>query len=203
MVISVLNEKGGSGKTTVATNLASAWHRQEEMDVVLVDSDPQRSALDWSQSGGPANVKVVHPGDLSLEETIPKAREQFDAIVIDGAPRLSELAIASVKVSDLVIIPVHHSTLDTRSSGLIVEMCDRFDTPYRMMASKRITGTRLAKRARDGLEDLGPVLDSGTDQRVAYIRAINIGGSVFDVAGADKAQSEIESLSQEILELLR
>ena len=94
-IIAVLSEKGGSGKTTISVNLASTLD-----NALLVDSDPQKSALGWSnpREGGPTVVQV---GKTSIRD-MRRLASDYDYVVIDGAPRLTEVMEEAIQVSDLV-----------------------------------------------------------------------------------------------------
>jgi chromosome partitioning protein len=193
-IIALLSEKGGSGKTTIATNLAAALH--EDQDVLLVDADPQQSALDWSNAyeEGPPAVVV---GDGSIED-IPRIATDYDVVIIDGAPRLTNLTRQAAGVADLVLVPVHPSAADIWSSEAIVGVCEDLGTRAVMCLSRAIVGSTLTGSARDALQSFGlPVLD-GTCQRVSYVRAFNNGRSVLDTSD-EKAAAEIRQLKADIL----
>jgi len=197
--VAVLNEKGGSGKTTIATNLASAWHKGGH-DVLLLDADPQLTALDWSDSGGQDGVPVIHLGDSSLDNDLPRVGDSFDLVVIDGAPRMGSLTASAVRVADLVVIPIQPSAADIWSAETVVNVCQSHGTPGVVVLSRAVVGTREADEATGALESFDmPVLSSRTCQRVAYSRALGQGESVLDLSGAAKAANEIRSLASEVL----
>ena len=197
--VAILNEKGGSGKTTVATNLAAAWHRGGR-DVLLLDADPQLTALDWSDTGNGDGVPVVQLGESNLQRDLPRVGESFELVVIDGAPRMGSLTASAVAVADFVVIPVQPSAPDIWSAETVVEVCEAQDTPAAFVLSRAVVGTREAGEADDALSSFGiPVLDARTHHRIAYSRAMGQGRSVLDLPGAGKAESEIRDLSTEIL----
>ena len=122
MIIGVLNQKGGVGKTTISVNLAHAFtlmgHR-----VLLVDADPQGSALSWSA------VRVEEPlfpvvgmPKPTLHKDLPSVARDYDYVVIDGAPRVNELGRAAIMASDLVVIPVQPSPYDVWATQDIVKL---------------------------------------------------------------------------------
>lgn len=196
--VAVLNEKGGSGKTTIATNLASAWQR-DAYRVLLVDVDPQATALDWSAFGD-TDVTVVTIGRGNLDRDLRRVSDSFDLAVIDGAPRMTKLTAASVHVSDLVLIPVRPSAPDIWSAETVVDVCEQQETPAAFVVSSAVVGTTLSDVADDALSTFGiPVLSARTHQRVAYARAIGRGASVLDLSGATKAAAEIRDLADEVL----
>lgn len=197
--VAVLNEKGGSGKTTIATNLASAWHAGGR-EVLLLDADPQLTALDWSDTEDTDGVPVVHLGDSSLEDDLPRVGEPFELVVIDGAPRMGSLTASAVRISDLVVIPIQPTAADIWSAETVVDVCKTYSTPPVIALSRAVVGTKEADEATEALRSFGlPVLNARTSQRIAYSRALGQGKSVLDLPSAEKAAAEIRSLSDEAL----
>lgn len=193
-IIALLAEKGGAGKSTIATNLAWALH--EDYNTLLVDADPQQTALDWSDlnEDGPLTVRA----ERDSVSDIPRLASDYEQVILDGAPRLTDLTEQAARTADLVVIPIHPSAADIWSSEAIVELCGRTDTPAVFCISRGIVGSTLTDSAREALETFDlPVLD-GTRQRVSYVRALNSGSSVLE-SGDDAAAKEIRSLKDEVL----
>jgi len=106
-VIAVLNQKGGSGKTTIATHLARAL-QLDGADVLLVDSDPQGSARDWAAVREDQPLTVVGIDRPTIDRDLKNvARKDF--VVIDGAPQAADLAVSAIKAAHFVLIPVQPS----------------------------------------------------------------------------------------------
>jgi chromosome partitioning protein len=196
-MIALLAEKGGAGKSTIATNLA--WALGKDHNTLLVDADPQQTALDWSDLSeeGPPTVKV---GEGSVSD-IPRIASDYEYVVMDGAPRLTDLTQQAARTADLVIVPVHPSAADIWSSEAIVDLCERFGTQVAFCISRGIVGSTLTDSAREALETFDvPVLE-GTRQRVSYVRSLNSGSSVLE-SGDDAAAEEIRSLKDEALKYI-
>ena len=119
-VIAVLNQKGGSGKTTIATHLARAFQFTGS-SVVLIDSDPQGSARDWSAAREEQPLSVIGIDRPTIERDL-KSLAATDFAVIDGAPQAADLAVSAIKAADFVLIPVQPSPYDIWAAADLVDL---------------------------------------------------------------------------------
>ena len=207
-ILAVLNEKGGSGKTTISTNLARAL-QLDGYRVLLVDSDPQGSARDWYAAAGeekdselPLVVGLDRP---ALFKELPELARVVNWVVIDGAPQLEELAVAAIKVADYVLIPVQPSPYDVWATESLVELVktrqEVTDGQPRaaFVVSRQIVGTRLADEVHQALEDYDlPILKACTSQRVVYANSASNGSTVLDTEPGGAAADEVRALMQEL-----
>jgi chromosome partitioning protein len=204
MIISILNLKGGVGKTTLVTNIAVAV-RSRGHSVLVVDSDPQGSARDWHSENGGTQLDVIGLDRPTLDKDVFKFAKRYDYVFIDGAPHESTMAVKTLLCSDFVIIPVQPSPYDIWASKDLVDLIkQRQDItggyPHAaFLISRAIVNTVLGREVKDALNayDL-PILKNATSQRVAYASTAAEGGTVLDVNG--EAQKEIILLTDEILE---
>jgi chromosome partitioning protein len=206
MIISVLNQKGGVGKTTIAVNLAACFSRAE-FRVLLVDADPQASALAWSgvRQKEPLFV-VVGMAKPNLHREIPSLRKPYDVVVIDGAPRVNELSRAAVMASDLVLIPVQPSPYDVWAARDTVETVAEASAFKRDLRSAFVINRMIAKTAigRDVVTALErfketPVLGPALVQRVVYAESAARGLSVIEAAPKSEAARELVQLAELVL----
>ena len=104
-VVAIVNQKGGTGKTTLSTNLASAF--AELYPTLLLDADPQGSAMDWADSRSTPQMNLdareLRSGDLPRD--IRGLARSYDWIIIDGPPGIGRTSAEAVRVADMVLIP--------------------------------------------------------------------------------------------------
>lgn len=203
-VVAVLNQKGGSGKTTIATNLASGLQRRSPR-VALIDADPQQTASEWA-ARGEDTPPTYQAQKASTLRDVSALSGSFDVAVIDGPPRMSDLSRAAVEESDLVLIPTQPSGADLWAAEDILDIVQRVQgrnghPQAFFVVSRAVARTNLADSIQDALESYGiGVLKSRTGHRIAYPEALGAGVSVLDTGG--KAAEEIRDLTDEVLQLL-
>ena len=120
-VIALLNQKGGVGKTTIASNLGKGLNRKEK-SVLLIDSDPQGSLRDWNEASDGKVLPVVGLDRETLPTDLQAIKAGYDIIIIDGAPQIARLNAAAIKATDLVIIPVTPSPYDVWACADLVDL---------------------------------------------------------------------------------
>jgi len=208
IVIAVLNQKGGSGKTTIATNLSHALQRDGKK-VLLVDSDPQGSTRDWNEANEGNVIPVVGLDRETLAKDLQAVSQGYDLIVIDGAPQIAKLSAAAVKVADLVLIPVQPSPYDIWACADLIDIiAARREVANGkpkavFVISRAIKNTKLGTEITNALAEYNlPVLKSKTTQRVAYPTTAAEGLTVFSDSSSDAAK-EIDAIKKEVLEVLK
>lgn len=203
-VIAVLNQKGGSGKTTIATHLARALQLQGS-SVLLVDSDKQGSARDWSAVDESNPVTVIGLDRPTLDRDLKNISDK-DFVVIDGSPQATDLAVSAIKAADFVLIPVQPSPYDIWATSDLVDLVkqriEMTDNKLKsaFVVSRAIKNTRIGGEVSEVLAEYGlPVLDAKIVQRIAYPNSAAIGKTVFETESkSSDAVAEMNALATEV-----
>lgn len=203
-VIAVLNQKGGSGKTTIATHLARGLQLQGH-SVLLVDSDQQGSARDWRAVDEDNPVPVIGLDRPTLDKDLKNVSNK-EFVVIDGSPQATNLALSAIKAADFVLIPVQPSPYDIWATSDLVDLVQqRIEmTDGKLKAafvvSRAIQNTNIGKEVAAVLQDYNlPVLDTRIVQRVSYPNSASVGKTVFETESAkSNAVTEITQLVNEV-----
>lgn len=209
MIVSVLNQKGGVGKTTLAIHLAAALAREGKR-LLLVDADPQGSALDWSamREGEPL-FPVIGLPKASLHKELPNVAANYDHAVIDGPPRVNDVARSAIMASDLVLIPVQPSPYDVWAAKEIVDLLSeaaafKENIKAAFVINRKIVNTAIGRDVAEALSGYQlPVLSSEVCQRVSFAESAATGQTVLEIAPESAAAREIIALAHEIEEFTR
>lgn len=207
MIIGVLNQKGGVGKTTLSIGIAAELARQGAR-VLLIDADPQGSSLDWAAAReGAALFSIVGLPRATIHKEIENLRQNYDHVVIDGPPRVTDLARSAIMASDVVVIPVQPSPYDIWAADDVVKliaeaMVYKENLKSCFVINRKIVNTAIGRDVADvlGSYDLA-VLNSTIAQRVIFAESAAQGKAIFEVDKDSSAVSEVEAVVNELMSL--
>ena len=203
-VIAMVNQKGGTGKTTLATNLACAF--AEDSTVLLLDADAQGSSQDWAnnQEQKRSNLQVLAAEPGRLLQDARRMATQYEWVIIDGPAGISRTSADAVRAADLVLIPAKASPFDVwAASDIVAAVKARQESSggaprAAFVVTMSRHRTLLGRQVEAALEEYGlPALAARTTERVSYPQMAAEGMSVLD--GRDMtARQEILALRDEI-----
>lgn len=208
MIIALLNQKGGVGKTTLATHIAGELALRGST-VILLDADPQGSALDWAQRraqrGLPRLFGAVGLARETLHQEAPQLAQRADHVIIDGPPRIAALARSALMAADRVLIPVQPSPFDLWASAEMVGLLQEaqvFRPALRaaFAINRRVSTTIIGREVRQALADQPlPALQAEVRQRIVFADSAAGGQLASELAPDSAASREVRCLVDELL----
>ncbi|MGD1877531.1 MAG: ParA family partition ATPase [Kiloniellaceae bacterium] len=210
-IITVAQQKGGAGKTTLAANLAIAY-AQGKRKVAVADIDPQRSLTMWHAlrqelHGEDSGITVVDVGGWKLAAELDRLRRDHDIVVIDSPPHAETDAKIAVRQGQLVVIPVQPSPMDVWATEPILAVAQKESTPVLLVLNRVPPRANLTEEMMFEIKDLlseserARIAESRIGNRVAFAGAMLKGLGVTEFQPKGQAAQEIRALSKEILKV--
>lgn len=196
--IAIVSQKGGTGKTTLALNLAAAAERLK-FQTVVVDLDPQASAKLWydlrvhkAENNSPV---VISAQAAVLPDVLNKAKTHgADLIIIDTAPHSETAALAAARAADLILIPCRPSYFDLGSIKTTIDLAALAKAKTIAFLNAVPARGTLADEAQQVINNNGlNVSPVRLGQRAAFVHSLTIGKSVLEYEPHGKAAQEIKS----------
>ncbi|WP_026986047.1 ParA family partition ATPase [Fodinicurvata fenggangensis] len=204
-IITVAQQKGGAGKTTLAAHLAVALTAAKHK-VAVVDIDPQQSLTFWYKQrqallgDAGAGLLVSQINGWRLRNEVQKLAEDHDVVLIDSPPHAETEARIAVRSADLVVVPVQPSPMDIWATRPTLELAKGEGTAALAVLNRVPPRARLTEEMLTALKELGAeVAKTKVGNRVVFASALSEGRAVGEVQPKGKAAQEMASLSREIL----
>ncbi|MEO1000210.1 MAG: ParA family protein [Pseudomonadota bacterium] len=195
-IITLAQQKGGAGKSTVIAQLAHAFAAR---GVALIDLDPQASLTRWAEARG--GVTLVKSKDWRAGTDMREAARGHGVVLVDCPGNADTLLRAAIRESDLVILPVQPSPPDLWASAPVLEMAAREKTPAAVLLN------RVPPRVPELPEGFPPapatLLTARFGNRIAFSRAFGEGRAAAEIDPRGKAATEAAALAAEVAEIAR
>lgn len=206
-VITVAQQKGGSGKTTLSANLAVGMRRLGR-SVALIDTDPQGSLGRWFMTrldkveGGTEGMDFATSSAWGITYECRKLSDRFDVVIIDTPPKADSDLRPALRIADLVIVPVSMSHLDLWATESVLDLAHRESREALMVLNRTRPGTRLSAEITEAAQKMhARIAASQLANRVGYAEAFGHGLSAAE-GRKTPARDEVEALSAEVAEIL-
>ena len=203
-VITVAQQKGGSGKTTLAANLAVAFLRAGKR-VAILDADPQGSLGRWfmtRREDGRDDMTFSTASAWGVSYEAEKLARDHDVVIVDTPPKVDADLRPALRASALVLVPVSASQADVWATESVLDLASRENRPALIVVNRAKAGTRVLAEVIAALDGLGaPRAETALGNRVAYAEMLGQGRGVLE-AGRGGWTAELEALRDEVARAL-
>jgi len=210
MIIALVSNKGGVGKTTLSMNLASGLNRRESTGIL--DADPQQSSTHWARVGNLSGFKspdLLTLSDEPLEEQVKKLSDKHRYVIIDCPPSIdSPQTHKALRIADIALVPVQPSPVDLWATVHIASVVkeahgENPELKAFLVLNQLEPRTTLSRVMQGALGQLGlPAIQTAIKRRAVYRNCLLDGRTVYDSgAKGSEAVEEIEAIIEEVINL--
>jgi chromosome partitioning protein len=203
-IITIAQQKGGAGKTTLAAHLALAWSQSSR--VAVIDIDPQASLAAWfrlrqERLGALApGIEVAALGGWRVAKEVERQAKRHDVVIIDTAPHAETEARIAVRAASLVLVPVQPSPMDVWATRPTLELARQERVPALLVLNRVPARANLTELMASALQGLGaPIAAAQIGNRVALAAALAEGRGIVEAAPTSRAADEVVALAKEVL----
>ena len=208
-VITISQQKGGTGKTTLAVHLAMAFVKYHNFKVAVIDTDPQGSLGRWFMIRSEKNIDdqnlTFKTSSLwGAQYESKNLKKDNDIIIIDTPPKIESDARPSIEASDLVLIPMTPSHVDFWATEAIIEIAKKANKKIMIQINRANQRSKLIVKTNDYIKSLNvPAIDGIIGNRQIYASSMGEGKTAVEKQKKGLAVDEIKKISDQILNELK
>ena len=208
-VITISQQKGGSGKTTLAVHLALAFIKYHNLKVAVIDTDPQGSLGKWFMirtekkvSNDNLTFKTASLWGAQYESKTLK--KDHDIVIIDTPPKIESDARPSIESADLVLIPIAASHVDFWATGAIVDIAKKANKKILIQINRSSQRSKLISKTNEFIKSLDlSATKTIIGNRQIFAASMGEGKTAIEKQKKSNAVEEIKNLSEQILSELK
>ena len=204
-VITISQQKGGTGKTTLAVHLALAFIKYHSLKIAIIDTDPQGSLGKWFMireekkiSNDNLTFKTASLWGAQYESK--SLKKDNDIVIIDTPPKIESDARPSIESADLVLIPMAASHVDFWATGAIVEIAKKANKKILIQINRANQRSKLISKTNDFIKSLNlSATKTIIGNRQIFASSMGEGKTAVEKQKKSNAVEEIKNLSEQIL----
>jgi len=204
-VITIAQQKGGTGKTTLAVHLALAFIKYHNLKVAIIDTDPQGSLGKWfiirsekKISNQNLAFKTASLWGAQYESKILK--QDHDIVIIDTPPKIESDARPAIEAADLILIPVAPSHVDFWATEAIIEIAKKAKRKILIQINRANHRSKLISKTYEYIKSINvKATDTIIGHRQIFVASMGEGKTVVEKQRKSKAVEEIKKISEQIL----
>lgn len=197
-IITVAQQKGGAGKTTLAIHLATAFAKRG-YSTLLFDTDPQGTATQWHSRRRGKEMGLISTSGWRLSKDLNMAMPENDIIIIDTPPHTESEAKEAIRAADLVLLPMQPSPADLWAMQETFSMVTKLERPALSVLTRVVSRASNVGSIRQKLALLDvPCAENSLGNRVIFADAMAEGKTVLDITGSNPSADEVNALMREI-----
>lgn len=202
-IITIAQQKGGSGKTTLAVNLATAFLAQGK-SVGLLDTDPQGSLGKWFMKrienfGEDPNLRFSTATAWGISYELRSLSDKVDVVIVDTPPKADSDLRPALRAADLVLVPLSSSHVDIWATQDVLDLADRAGKRAFIVMNRSRLGTKLGAEVMEAVKELdAEVMTASLGNRIVFAEALGNGQGAVEAKKTSPAATEVFNLIKEV-----
>jgi len=204
-VITICQQKGGTGKTTLAVHLALAFAKLHNLKIAIIDTDPQGSLGKWfvvrsEKKVSNENLTFKTASLWGAQYESKALKKDHDIVIIDTPPKIESDARPSIEAADLVLIPMTPSHVDFWATEAIIDIAKKAEKKIFIQINRANERSKLVKKTYEYINSIN-VKSTNTliGHRQIYASSMGEGKTAIEKQKKSNAVEEIKKLSEQIL----
>ena len=204
-VITICQQKGGTGKTTLAVHLALAFAKLHNLKIAIIDTDPQGSLGKWfvvrsEKKVSNENLTFKTASLWGAQYESKALKKDHDIVIIDTPPKIESDARPSIEAADLVLIPMTPSHVDFWATEAIIDIAKKAKRKILIQINRANHRSKLISQTLEYINSLKvKTTDTLIGHRQIFVSSMGIGKTAVEKQRSGKAIEEIKDISNQIL----